>query len=652
MHVSEGRPRSRLRGPLMALGLLALLLVVFEFALRAVGWGAPPADVLRLPGQDTDGPAMTVWDPDLYYRLRPDMEVFGRYHINGQGLRGPDFERRKADGVLRIACAGDSSTFGLRVADDETWPAWLQRQLGGLLEGVLTVEAINTGVPGYSTEQSKRQFLRDVLPLEPDLLVVCPTSHNDSSWRLSAGDAAVLDGNSTLRARLDQWHMLNLLNFGRSDEAFRAAGICPVGTEGARPRVTLDEFAANLGALTAAARAAGAPTVLIVTEHSAAYEQAVPDLAASEEVVLAAAAEHGARAVDTRPAFAVYAPAPMYSDGIHFIALGQQLIALQVVRGLIEAPALIDAGPRAQFLAAWAAAREGGLGEHAAALSGPGAPPLLRAMHDALIASDVDARLAADDSALPAALRESDPIAGRRRGPYGAGALVLQERVARAADRADTVRLLVERREELARFVHPADPLLAYAGGVQALLSADAGRLALLRALVAFDAAIGASPPPRDRRLSLATAARLADDTTLAVELLDDVLALAPDDTEARYQRGLALRRLQRRPEALTDFQHIVAVEPDSALGLFVSGMLAYEQGASEAAEPLLRRALALDSSMGRARYALGRILIDRNQLGEAERELKLASIVLTDPVDVGPLLAEIERRRRRPDGP
>jgi lysophospholipase L1-like esterase/Flp pilus assembly protein TadD len=650
--MSDRRPASRLRGPLLALGLLALLLVVFEFALRTVGWGAPPADVLRLPGQDAAEAAITVWDADLYYRLRPDTAVFGRYHVNRHGFRGPDFRESRPDGVLRIACAGDSSTFGLGVGDEETWPAFLQRQLGGLLEGVAVVEAINTGVPGYSTEQSKRQFLRDVLPLRPDLLVVCPTAQNDASWRANAGDATVLEHNSTLRAQFDQWHVTRLLGLGGTDEAFRAAGIRPVGTPGARPRVTLDEFAANLGVLTAAARERGAPTVLIVTEHSAAFEQAVPDLARSEEVVLAAAAEHGARAVDARPAFAGYEPYTMYSDGIHFIALGQQLIALATVRGLLEQPALLDTGPRAGFLAAWLAGRAGGVQGHAAALSGPGAPPLLRALIEALAQDDVDARLAADDPTLPEALRLWDPLAGRRRGPYGSGALLLQERVARAAGQADAVAALVARREQIQAMVHPTDPLLTWAGGEQALLAAGRERLVLLRALVAFDAHIGTSPPPRDRRLSRAIAARQADDAATAVALLDATLELAPDNSEALYNRALALRRLDRRPEALLDIEHIIDVEPDSALGLFVAGMRAYEQGDSATAEPLLRRTLERDSTMGRARFALARILIDRGALGEAERELRMASLLMTDPVDVAPLLAEITRVRRNPEQP
>jgi hypothetical protein len=55
---------------------------------------------------------------------------------------------------------------------------------------------------------------------------------------------------------------------------------------------------------------------------------------------------------------------------------------------------------------------------------------------------------------------------------------------------------------------------------------------------------------------------------------------------------------------------------------------------------------------MGRARFALARILIDRGALGEAERELRMASLLMTDPVDVAPLLAEITRVRRNPEQP
>src|SRR5262249_23338323 len=99
-------------------------------------------------------------------------------------------------------------------------------------------------------------------------------------------------------------------------------------------------------------------------------------------------------------------------------------------------------------------------------------------------------------------------------------------------------------------------------------------------------------------------------------------------------------------PESLPDLQRVIALEPDTALGQYVAGMLAFEQGHPEQAEPLFRKAIELDSTMGRARFGLARILIDQGHLDEAEHHLPAAALMITDPVDVKPLMEEIRAKR------
>ncbi|HZL99714.1 MAG TPA: tetratricopeptide repeat protein [Planctomycetota bacterium] len=635
-----------LKGPLIGLALLAALLALVEGLLRLLGLGAPPADVLRLPGQPIPEKAITLWDPDLYYRLRPSTAIFGRYHVNRHGVRGPEYDEDKPPGTLRLLCAGDSSTFGLGVGDDETWPAVTARILGGLLEGSARVEAINLGVPGYSTEQTRRQILRDGLALRPDAIVVCPTAQNDSSWRATGGDAVVLEENSALRARLDQWHLARMLGLGSVTESFRADAIRAPGSPGARPRVTPPEFAANLAAIIQAGREAGVPTLLIVTDHDPELAAAVPGLGESEELVSRVAAEQGARSVDSRPDFAMYAPYPMFSDGIHFVPLRQQLIARQVVLGLLAEPSLVDLGPRGEFVRAWAAAHVDGVAAHEAALRGGDRPPLFVALLDALDRGGLDASSsewlnpAGTPTVVHAAIEQHDPLWGRDSSAYGA-VRALIEALEAVTDQTKSDALQA-RRQQIQDFVQPRD-LLEVLGGT-GLTNKSTEPLA--RAVACFDAVIGFAPPRRDRRLAQAIALRKSNDVPAALELLDAVIALNDTCTEAYFERAQCLRKAGRRPESLPDLQRVIELEPDSALGQFVAGMLAFEQGRPEQAEPLLNRAIELDATMGRARFGLARILIDTGRLDEAEQQLEMAALMITDPVDVRPLLAEIEQRR------
>lgn len=89
--------------------------------------------------------------------------------INSLGLRGPETTRAKPPGRRRLALLGDSVGFGLRLGADQTVGAQLQARLG---DGV---EVLNYSVTGYDNLQQLAQLREQVLPMEPDavLLLYC-----------------------------------------------------------------------------------------------------------------------------------------------------------------------------------------------------------------------------------------------------------------------------------------------------------------------------------------------------------------------------------------------------------------------------------------------------------------------------------------------
>jgi len=415
----SGRSRNRLRGPLISLGVLVALLVLGEGAVRLGGWAGAPLDVLRLAGLPNRGEPATLWDRDLLYRLRPDTLMFNAYRINRLGYRGPDVDAIKPPDTLRIVCTGDSSTFGMGVADDETWPARLADMLEVLLEGARHVEVINAAVPGYSTEQNRRQVERDLLALQPDVLIVCPTAQNDLRWQVNAGDAAALDGNTHWRRLLDQSHLLRLVRGGGLRDAFHVSGRRDPDTPGARPRVTPAEFEANLQRMSEAALEHNVLPVLLVTEHSEWRESIDPAIDASEDTVVRIADESGALAADAREAFAGYAPYPMFSDGIHFTELGQQLVANAALRALLQQPELLASGGRVGALADWSAGLDNPASGDPGRAAGPEGIPRLRELFE----RDGPGALAAFNREIGMTTRPVDPrlaaaIDGSRRGEY------------------------------------------------------------------------------------------------------------------------------------------------------------------------------------------------------------------------------------------
>jgi lysophospholipase L1-like esterase/Flp pilus assembly protein TadD len=655
----EGRRRGGPRGPLLALIVLGLALGVVEGALRLTERAPTPEEAaaaavhMRVP----DG-KLTVWDPDLYYRLRPGMLLAGHYPINALGTRGPVLSPAGADrpDALRIVCVGDSSTFGLAVGEDETWPAWLQQILAGLFEGSRRVEVLNAGVIGYSTEQNRRQLERDLLPLLPDVVVICPTAQNDTTLRRGPPDSVLLERAGSLPARLSQLRIAQRLGIDFTPGDFPAAseaitqGLLP-GQPGVGPRVPPARFTENLRAMAQAAALADVPCVFVATPHEPVRTTALPELAASEERVLDAARRSKARLVDVREDFAAYAPLKMTSDDIHFTPLGQQLIAIAVARALLREPALLDGGERAPFLAAWAVATEDGVEAHREALSGGDLPPSYQRMAEAVLIPDLDDARVHHDPSIPPEFVDHDPFWGHRVERVGLGVrLIAQWRI--ESSTPEKAEAATRHAREHAEHVVPEDAFLLRAGGETVLKARMSDAHALPRLLTAFDTLIGAVPPSFDRRQAEGTRAFAEGDHEAAIRHFDDVLALAPRLPEVLYLRGLALRRAGRPEEARSDFLAAVEAAPSSALGLYLDGMLALQAGETERAEVSLRAAVRRDPGHAAARTTLARLLVDRGDLDEAETLLEGAAVLRADPAGVRALLMEIESLREDEDSP
>ena len=101
--------------------------------------------------------------------------------INAHGLRGPEIALPKPAGVTRIACLGDSATFGLinnpkppgrkpRMVPIASYPAELSQLLAR--EAPERFEVLNAGVIGYSSSHGLRQLAVRILDLDPDIITV------------------------------------------------------------------------------------------------------------------------------------------------------------------------------------------------------------------------------------------------------------------------------------------------------------------------------------------------------------------------------------------------------------------------------------------------------------------------------------------------
>lgn len=225
---------------LMSLVTAVLLLGGVEGLLRLAGW--PPTSVY------VDG-HRPVWS------LRPHAQLSLRHHeleqdfevqISGLGFRGPE------PVSPRIACLGDSTTFGWGVAYEQAWPAVLGDALG--------VEVLNAGVPGYSTHQGLASLDR-VLALKPDVVVLAYMIRDADPAPMP--DAEQVDPGPERTLQLQRALMALL------------PSPPPAPPSGTAQRVPPGSYGDNLDVLTARVQASGAQAVLLrfpVQEDRAAHQ--------------------------------------------------------------------------------------------------------------------------------------------------------------------------------------------------------------------------------------------------------------------------------------------------------------------------------------------------------------------------------------------
>jgi lysophospholipase L1-like esterase/tetratricopeptide (TPR) repeat protein len=571
-----------------ASGLVAVLLV--EVALRMTG-GPGPDDAIgvRLPGVADDGEPYRRHDELLLFSLVPHTRAFAGYEIDAHGYRTPEFADAKPVGCLRVVTLGDSTTFGLSVVEGQQWPAVLRRALEGLCQGAVEVEVVNAAVSGYSTWQNRMQIERDLLPLRPDLVVWMVTGVNDNFRVEGPDDAEQSSRQSSVLGRLGRLRVARLLGLGR----YGWRGVSPNAEDGsttARLRVSPAQAEDNLRAVDGRL-----PARLAVGLFPPAPQfRTAADCSQLLGRLAAVASERGLPLADLRPTLAALASFPLYLDAVHPNPLGHVLIARAVLDAVVDRLELPPA--RAAWVLAWRRALAGGLPEQAATLTGPGAPRRFLELVDLCGDATLDARLEHGDAALPEAVREWDPLLGRRCRELGVARLL----EGGADDDA--------RRAEIERFVVPRDPLLACFADDASYLAAHGSVRALGRALVIFTAEIGLPPLRADVRRGQAV---LAGDPRQAADALAEVLALAPSD--------------DRQPGAARE-QWAALAHSEGALADFARGMLAYQDGRLDEAEPLLRRALEARPWLWHAHSLLGQICLASDRQEEASREFALAN--------------------------
>jgi lysophospholipase L1-like esterase len=127
-------------------------------------------------------------DSLLGYSLRPNWETVHAsedfqvvVRTNELGLRGGPVRSDAGRAPLRLLFAGDSYAFGFGVEENESFASRVGEFLGGAIGS--EVEVLNSGVPGWASDQYMLYLRQRGLSLDPDLLIVAIMQNDAADLR-------------------------------------------------------------------------------------------------------------------------------------------------------------------------------------------------------------------------------------------------------------------------------------------------------------------------------------------------------------------------------------------------------------------------------------------------------------------------------------
>jgi len=267
----EARPHSarysRRQKAVWAAVAVVLVFVLSEGLLRVAGGFLPLQDkfVFLIEQMDNDWmqPGFVI-DPDLFWRMRPNISVPGvddtSIKTNFMGLRDDAQTWAPSADTRRMLCLGDSVTFGYRVEAKQTYPEVLQRMLNAK-SGRVRYEVINAGMTGYSSFQGLHFLQRDGFRTKPFAVTAC-FGLNDSSTRYGRSDREVWLADSRtrpVRQRLRSLRLYSLIRWG----VLRLYAARRRPEAGSIARVSVREFRANLQTMACLCRDRGIHFLLL-----------------------------------------------------------------------------------------------------------------------------------------------------------------------------------------------------------------------------------------------------------------------------------------------------------------------------------------------------------------------------------------------------
>ncbi|UCC43791.1 MAG: SGNH/GDSL hydrolase family protein [Candidatus Zixiibacteriota bacterium] len=284
-------------------------------------------------------------DTQLFWRFRRATLIDSRrysglsYQVNSLRMRGKEISTLTDD--YRIVAIGNSCTFGWGIPQQYTWVDLLETILN-IRKPENRVQVLNAGVPGYTSYQGWQYFKRDLLDLDPNMVLIMFgwNDHWPAGKRIEDArqkmPGRVLVSVHNLLSRLKLYQLLRKAASSAVGEPVTES-LGDLADDHSSPRrVALDEFVKNLEAMIALARENDAKPVLMIPPVASPqiyYEGRPWNLHYLHEpyqgCIRSVASQHSVPVIDLQAAFDRSANLfdRHQTDPIHFNVKGHRLVA-------------------------------------------------------------------------------------------------------------------------------------------------------------------------------------------------------------------------------------------------------------------------------------------------------------------------------------
>lgn len=129
---------------------------------------------------------------------RPENPYFVDFRANRYGFRERDVPRETPPNTLRIACLGDSFTFGIGVHEQDAYPRVLEALCNRDRQpGVAAVQVLNFGMPSYALDAELDVYVQEAAAFNPRIVFVqlcyndAPTTAQETAFNNEPGQAGL-----------------------------------------------------------------------------------------------------------------------------------------------------------------------------------------------------------------------------------------------------------------------------------------------------------------------------------------------------------------------------------------------------------------------------------------------------------------------------